>query len=247
MPTVALRDVYVAELSELHDAEQQLLRELPLLSASATSQPLRNALDEHYRETQRHLERVEQLFQQLDERPRQQVSRPVRAIVEEARMRNATIEAGDLLDAALASTARRIEHYEIAVYGSALAFAEMVGDSDGARLLQQTLDEENRMDERLSRLMRDTHRERTSARGDIGQAPVSLMPGVWETETTGFASVPPRAASDIRPASDAGRPPAGPARAESTAEAYPENELMVARGEPSERAADAMADRKPRE
>jgi ferritin-like metal-binding protein YciE len=207
---VTLRDLYVVELSDLLDAEEQILRELAVLSARATSPELRALLDEHYRETQRHTARLESLFVRMEERPRPTVCHGVRGLIEEARERHSAWERDDVLDAALIGAAQRLEHYEIAAYGSARTYATALGDHEAATLLQQTLDEEARADRQLMALAERVIRPRPK------HAPrdtrlTSLMPGVWVTETTGLAAVPPRADVELW--------------------AAPENELMAARGE----------------
>jgi ferritin-like metal-binding protein YciE len=168
MTAVALRDLYLAELNDLYDAEQQMLRELPLLAAGATSAELREAFDAHYRQTQQHVERLERLFAHLDERPRAVSCRALRGIIEDARFRNEHLERGEMLDASLIAAAQRIEHYEIAAYRSAHAFALSLSDVDGAGLLQETLDEEGGMQQRLAKLaavgsLLTTNRPRTYA------------------------------------------------------------------------------------
>jgi ferritin-like metal-binding protein YciE len=152
MTAVTVRDLYIAELNDLYEAEQQLLRELPLLSAGATSAELREAFDTHYRETQQHVARLEQLFRQLDERPRPVACRALRGIIEDARLRNSHLDRGEALDAALIAAAQRIEHYEIAAYRCARTYALTLQDADGAEVLQETLREEGGMDERLEKL-----------------------------------------------------------------------------------------------
>ncbi len=152
MPTATLRDLYAAELHDLFDAEQQILQELPGMAARATSAELRHAFEDHYEQTQVHIERLELLFRQLAERPRLQPSEAMRGLVQEARRRAADAEPGEVLDAALIAAAQRIEHYEIAAYGCARSYAGTLGDAPAARLLQQTLDEEGRADQRLTEI-----------------------------------------------------------------------------------------------
>jgi ferritin-like metal-binding protein YciE len=190
METVSWRDFYLAELGDLHDAEQQILLELPLMAASATSSALRDAFDEHYRQTQQHLERLEGLFAEIDERPRQTRCRAIRTLIEDGRLRVAGAEPGEIRDAALIAAAERIEHFEIASYRTARAYASRVDDGTSAALLDETLTEEIGMAQRLSTLASP---ELAAASDDR----TPLMPGVWMTETSGFAAVPPRAGSDF--------------------------------------------------
>ena len=153
MTAVALRDLYVAELNDLYDAEQQVLRELPLLAAGATSAELREAFEAHYRQTQQHVARLERLFAHLDERPRSVTCQALRGMIEDARLRNRHLERGEALDASLIAAAQRIEHYEIAAYRSAHSYALSLSDADGVQVLQETLDEEGGMEQRLAQLM----------------------------------------------------------------------------------------------
>jgi ferritin-like metal-binding protein YciE len=212
-PIVSMREVFLVELSDQLDAEEQLLRELPLMAARATSAELRDLLQEHYRATQRHVQRIESLFDRLEDRRRMALCHGMRGLIHEARERHGSWECGAALDAAMLGTAEHIEHYEMAAYRCACLYAMSIGDEDAARALQQTFDEECETERRVRALL-----ERTLTGGPIGceseRTPTSLMPGVWVTETTGFASVPPRAASDLRPVL--------------------EQEMVVARGEDEE-------------
>lgn len=151
---VTLRDLYIVELSDLLDAERQMLRELPLMAARATSLELRAVFDDHYRDTHRHIERLQSIFDLIDERARASTCHGVRGLVEEARDRFGSWERGDVLDAALAGAARRFEHYEIAAYASAAAYVLDAGLDAAAALLRETLDEERRADQRIARLSR---------------------------------------------------------------------------------------------
>jgi ferritin-like metal-binding protein YciE len=150
MPIVTLRDLYAAELHDLFDAEQQILQELPGMAARATSAELRQAFEEHYEETQVHIERLELLLRQLDERHRLDPCDGVRGIVAGARRLATEAERGEVLDAALIGAAQRIEHQEIAAYGCARTYAHTLGDAEAEHLLQQTLNEEVRADARLT-------------------------------------------------------------------------------------------------
>ena len=152
MALTRIRELYVVELSALGESEKEILHQLPLMSASACNPSLRNLFDTHYRVIQRQAERLETIFDFLDERRRPAPAAGIRGLVEEARLRHSYLERGDLLDLALIDTGRRIAHYEIAAYSAALAYARRVGDTEGAALLLQTLDEERQMDERLEPL-----------------------------------------------------------------------------------------------
>jgi ferritin-like metal-binding protein YciE len=342
MPIVTLRDLYIAELQDLFDAERQILTMLPEMAAAATSSELRNALTDHLDQTNVQLQRVVLLLRKLGVYEPSHTCDAMAGLIAEGRRRIAETERGDVLDAALIAAAQRIEHYEIAAYGCARTYARTLRDEEAAALLQQTLDEEGRADQHLSRIAErgvnqsagedaalDTTRQRTRlqyvAAADLPQLPYRefrirnaeheqlgtldglvidsgsqrpvyfvvdsggwlvgrrflvpigllqadeqsqtlntdlsreairryppfnpgayaegsfeafdaasaayqpptwLMTGVWMTEASGFAAVPPRADSGICP----------PPVASTTEVSYPENELMMARGEPEDRA-----------
>lgn len=152
MPIVTLRDLYIAELQDLYDTEQQILEALPDMAAKTTSSALKAAFEDHFEETRVQVERLELLFRQLDIRADGRGCEPMRALLAEARRRMSEAERGDVLDAALIGAAQRIEHYEMAAYGCARTYAATLGDAEGARQLQQTLEEEGAADHRLSRI-----------------------------------------------------------------------------------------------
>ena len=152
MPLTRIRELYVVELSALCESEKEILHQLPLMSANAGNPSLRDLFDAHYRVTHRHTERLETIFDFLEERRRPAPATGIRGLVEEARLRQSYLERGDLLDLALIDSGRRIAHYEIAAYSAALTYARRVGHTEGAALLLQTLDEERQMDERLEPL-----------------------------------------------------------------------------------------------
>jgi ferritin-like metal-binding protein YciE len=152
MPIVTLRDLYIAELQDLYDAEQQLLEALPAMAAKTTSSSLRRAFEDHFEQTRLQMERLELLFRQLDIRAIGHGCEGMRGLLAEARRRMSEAERGDVLDAALIGAAQRIEHYEMAAYGCARTYAETLGDAAAARLLQQTLDEEGAADHQFTRM-----------------------------------------------------------------------------------------------
>jgi ferritin-like metal-binding protein YciE len=347
MPIVTLRDLYIAELLDLFDAERQVLGALPAIAEAATSSELRAALSDHLEGTRVHLQRLELVLRKLDAREAAAPCEAMRGLIAEARRRIAETERGDVLDAALIGSAQRIEHYEIAAYGCARTYAFTLGDEEAGGLLQQTLDEEGHTDHLLSRIAErginqsagedvaiDISRQRTrltympaaalreltyrsfpvrNAKGEhlgtldglvvdsrtrrpvyfvvdsggwftgrrflvpVGllqadetarsfntelsrdairayppfdpdsfagsdveafdeaaaayQPPTWLMTGVWMTEASGFAAVPPRADAAAHETARQSPPP----------EPYPENELMMARGEPEDRGSKSEA------
>jgi ferritin-like metal-binding protein YciE len=152
MATVTLRDLYAAELHDLMNAEQQIVAELPVMASRATSLRLRRAFEDHHAETRVQIDRLRLLLEQLNEPAKGLAGGAVAALIEDARRRLDDTERGETLDAALIAAAQRIEHYELASYGTARSYAEALGDYDAARILQQTLDEEGHTDHLLTKL-----------------------------------------------------------------------------------------------
>jgi ferritin-like metal-binding protein YciE len=133
-------------------AEKQMVAELPIMASRATSVRLRRAFEDHHAETKVQIERLRLLLEQLNEPPRGVPSGAIAALIEDARRRLDETERGETLDAALIGAAQRIEHYEMASYGTARSYAESLGDYDAVRMLQQTLDEEGHTDHVLTKL-----------------------------------------------------------------------------------------------
>ena len=152
MATVTLRDLYALELHDLMNAEKQIVAELPVMASRATSARLRRAFEDHHAETRIQIDRLRLLLEQLNEPPHAIPNGAVAALIEDARRRFDATERGETLDAALIGAAQRIEHYEMASYGTARSYAEALGDYDAVRILQQTLDEEGHTDHLLTKL-----------------------------------------------------------------------------------------------
>ncbi len=152
MAIASLKDLYFDELSDLYDAEMQMLRTFPRLAEAAHAPELREALRQHCDESRLHLERLELIFTHWGERRREKTSTGVAGIVQEADDRLNQEATDDARDAGIIGVAQRIEHYEIAAYGCARAYARRLNRPDEARLLQETLDEEGRTDRRLTEM-----------------------------------------------------------------------------------------------
>ena len=146
-----LHDLLVYELRDLHDAEQQLLDALPLLAQEAQNPQLRKLFEQHLVETRGQLQRLARLFSALGTTPAGKPCQGMRGLVAETRETIQEKADPRVLDAALIVAAQKIEHYEIAGYGSARTFARRLGYTEAARILDQTLGEETAMDEKLSR------------------------------------------------------------------------------------------------
>src|SRR6187401_1095300 len=147
-----LHDAFIDELRDTYDAEKQLTKALPKLAKSASNPKLRDAFETHLRETQGQIERLEQVFESLDEKARGKHCDGIAGIIEEG---NSIMEEDfdeTTMDACLIASGQRAEHYEMAAYGTLVAWAQAMGHTDAAKLLQQTLDEEKAADKKLSGL-----------------------------------------------------------------------------------------------
>jgi ferritin-like metal-binding protein YciE len=152
MALKSMHDLFVEELRMTHDAERRAVRAYPKIVKSVTSDKLKQAIEQHLEETKGQVERIEQVFEELDMRTRGKTCEAIRGFVEDIQD---TMERGlppELLDAALIAELQKVEHFEIASYGSLQAFATALGLGNAAKLLQQTLDEEKAMDKRLNEL-----------------------------------------------------------------------------------------------
>lgn len=148
----SFRKLWVHELKDLYNAENQLLKALPKMSAKATNPDLKAAFDEHLEETRGQVKRLETIFKSLDYGPRGEKCAAMEGLVEEAEDVFETVDDPDVLDAALIAAAQRVEHYEIAGYGTARAYAEQLGETEAERLLRETLEEEGAANEKLNML-----------------------------------------------------------------------------------------------
>jgi ferritin-like metal-binding protein YciE len=148
----SLQTLWIEELRDLYNAENQLLKALPKMAKGASAPELKQAFEDHLEETKGHVERLEEIFEKLDEKPTGKTCKAMKGLVEEGSEILEEEGAEPVLDAGIIAAAQKVEHYEIASYGTVCAFAKMLGEEDAADLLQQTLDEEGEADKRLSEL-----------------------------------------------------------------------------------------------
>lgn len=147
-----LRKLYVEELRDIYNAENQLLKALPKMAKGASSDELKQAFEDHLEETQGHVERLDEIFEALDEKATGKTCKAMKGLVEEGS--EILKEEGEesVLDAGIIAAAQKVEHYEIATYGTLRTWADLLGENEAAELLQQTLDEEGEADKRLNEL-----------------------------------------------------------------------------------------------
>jgi ferritin-like metal-binding protein YciE len=148
-----LRELFVEELKDIYWAEKHLTKALPKMKKAATSEELAGAFEEHLAVTEKQIERVEQVFEMLDMTPRAKKCEAMDGLVKEAQNIIEEMPKGSaVIDAGLIIAGQKVEHYEIAAYGSLVQLAKTMGENEIADLLQQTLDEEKQADQLLTEL-----------------------------------------------------------------------------------------------
>ena len=171
-----LTALYISELRDLYNAEQQLVKALPKMVKNSESQELSDAFANHLEETKNHVTRLEQVFEELGESPKGKKCVGMDGIVKESAETMEEFQDG-ALDAALISAAQRVEHYEIAAYGSVCAYAHLLERTEALGLLKETLEEEKRADEKLTELSETINREALDASSDTGSPRPSKAAG----------------------------------------------------------------------
>jgi ferritin-like metal-binding protein YciE len=151
-----LQDLYLEELRDLYDAENQLVKALPQMAKAAGSEELRNAFEEHLEQTKEQIERLDQIFENYGASPKGKKCKGMAGLIEEARELIKEDADEDVRDAGLIAAAQRVEHYEIAVYGCVCTYAKLLGSEEEAELLEQTLDEEKETDQTLTEIAEST-------------------------------------------------------------------------------------------
>ena len=147
-----LNDLFINQLEDLYDAEHRLTSALPKMAEAASSPQLKSAFQEHLRQTENHVARLEQVFQRLGCEPKRETCDAIKGLIKEGEHIINAKGDNDVRDAGLIGAAQKVEHYEMAGYGTVRTFARQLGMSDVANLLQQTLDEEGETDKKLTGL-----------------------------------------------------------------------------------------------
>jgi ferritin-like metal-binding protein YciE len=147
-----LKELYVDELKDLYSAENQLVKALPKMAKAATSEDLRTGFEKHLEQTKRHVSRLEQIFEALGESPKGKKCKGMEGLINEGQeMMEEDLER-EGLDAGLIGAAQRVEHYEIAGYGTVATYAKLLGENHAEGLLRETLNEEKQTDQKLTEL-----------------------------------------------------------------------------------------------
>jgi ferritin-like metal-binding protein YciE len=180
-----LHDAFIDELKDVYDGERQLTKALAKLAKTATAPPLREAFESHLQETQGQIERLEQVFDSLEEKVRGKHCEGIAGIVDEGKAIMEEDFDDATMDACLIAAGQRAEHYEIAAYGTLIAWARAMGHGEAADLLQQNLDEEKAADEKLTSL----------AEGGINQSAADVAHPVENQEPVAAGASAPRKGS----------------------------------------------------
>ena len=147
-----LEKFFVEQLKDVYNAEKQIVRALPRMSKAATDEELRNAFDTHLRETEKQVERLERVFKDFGQTPQGKKCVGMEGLIEEAKELLQEDVDPEVLDAGLIMAAQKVEHYEIATYGCLKTYAELLGNEDAARVLDEILEEEKRADQLLTEI-----------------------------------------------------------------------------------------------
>jgi ferritin-like metal-binding protein YciE len=184
-------ELLLEELKDLYDAEKQLTKALPKMAKASSSEELRGAFEEHLRQTEGHVERLEQIFEQLGEKASGKKCAAMTGLIKEGEEVASDTDDGSVRDAGLIAAAQKVEHYEISGYGSVRTHAQMLGHDHAVRLLQETLEDEKQTDQKLNSLAenmindRASHagREETSSRGSMRAGTAHTSSGTHSTST----------------------------------------------------------------
>jgi len=158
-----LHELFLEELADIYNAEQQLTKALPKFAKAAESEELRQAFETHLEETEEQISRLEEIAESLDESIKRKTCKGMQGLIEEGQEMLKEQKDSAALDAALIAAAQKVEHYEIATYGTLAAWAEQMGYAEVAELLGQTLQEEEIADEKLTAIAESLANQRAQA------------------------------------------------------------------------------------
>lgn len=168
MKIKTMDDLFLAQIKDLYDAEKQLVKALPKMAEAASSHKLRQGFEEHLEQTKGHVARLEQIFAQLGQKAGGTKCEGMAGMIDEGKEIIDEVPQSSLRDAGLIGAAQKVEHYEIAGYGTLKTFAQMLGHSQAVRLLEQTLNEEKQTDQRLTALAESMVNEEAIQTGSSG-------------------------------------------------------------------------------
>jgi ferritin-like metal-binding protein YciE len=166
MSVATAEELFVDELKDIYSAEKQAVRAYPRLTKAVQSDELKQAMQEHLEQTKGQIERLDRIFEILDKRSSGKTCEGMKGLVEEAQTHVEEIEKGPVLDCAIIGALQRVEHYEIAAYGTVATLAEAMGQEQVKELLGETLEEEKETDERLTQVAQSVNTEALNEGGE---------------------------------------------------------------------------------
>ncbi len=183
----SIRELLVDEMKDLYDAEKQLVKALPKMVKASSNQELSEAFENHLEETRGHVQRLEQAFELMGEKPKSKPCAAMKGLIEEAGEQLKEGLEGPLLDSAIICAAQKVEHYEISGYGTLSAWAKSIGLDEVAELLDQTLAEEKAADDKLTDVGETvlTEAEASEPQGMDEEDPEQTMDGTRKKSVTG--------------------------------------------------------------
>lgn len=184
----SLRELYVEQLRDLYDAENQLIKALPKMAKEASSDELREAIEEHLEQTRDQAERLEQIFEQLGEKAKGKKCKGMQGLLEEGKETLEEDMEEDTKDAAIIAAAQRVEHYEISGYGTARTYANLLGENEAAGLLEETLNEEKETDQKLRQLAEEINVEAAEGSGEEESEEEEARPSSARSSSSGSRS-----------------------------------------------------------
>ncbi len=152
MKLASMQDLFLEQIRDLYSAETQIVKALPKMVEAASNEELRAGFQEHLAQTENHVSRLESIFTRLGQKSSGDKCKGMEGLLKEGDEMISNTDAGAVRDAGLIASAQRVEHYEMAGYGSAREFARQLGNEEAVRLLEETLDEEKETDERLTEI-----------------------------------------------------------------------------------------------
>lgn len=177
MAEQGLKELYIDELRDLYSAENQLIKALPKMAKASSSDELRQGFTDHLEQTKGHVQRLEQIFEDLGESPKGKKCAGMEGLVEEgSEVIEEDFEDG-VKDAALIGAAQRVEHYEIAAYGTVRTFAETLGETEHVSLLNETLEEEKETDKKLTELASEINQQALNEGEEVEEESTERKPG----------------------------------------------------------------------
>jgi ferritin-like metal-binding protein YciE len=163
MPVSSMNDLFLTTLKDIYYAEKQIYKSLPKMARTAASPELKQAFEKHHEETEKQIERLETVFEQFGASPRSLRCEAIDGIIAEAKEFMEEARDEDVCDAALIASGQTVEHYEIARYGTLIAWADQLGKKESSELLRETLEEEKKTDRLLSHLAEGRINRRAAA------------------------------------------------------------------------------------